>query len=91
MAEIVYDSLQYLTDEDTRAGVPRSLAEGAPLEPPVTAVPLAESSPRVRVGKSVYDAQCANCHRLHPTLHEVVSSTALVAAKQNRPGMKLER
>jgi mono/diheme cytochrome c family protein len=64
MAEVVYDSLQYLTDEDTRAMSVylKSLAEGAPPEPPVTSVPVAESSLLVRLGKSVYDAQCANCH-----------------------------
>jgi mono/diheme cytochrome c family protein len=64
MAEVVYDSLQYLTDEDTRAMSVylKSLAEGAPPEPPATSVPVAESSLLVRLGKSVYDAQCANCH-----------------------------
>lgn len=64
MAEVVYNSLQYLTDEDARAMSVylKSLAEGAPSEPAVTSVPVAESSLLVRLGKSVYDAQCANCH-----------------------------
>jgi mono/diheme cytochrome c family protein len=64
MAEVVYDSLQYLTDEDTRAMSVylKSLGEGTPPNDVTTTVPAAENSLLMRLGKSVYDAQCASCH-----------------------------
>ncbi len=64
MAEVVYDSLQYLTDEDVRAVsiYLKSLAEDAQLEPATATMPLAESSLLMHFGKSVYEGQCANCH-----------------------------
>ena len=63
MAEVVYNSLQYLTDEDTRA-------MAIYLEEPFTdfaatrrsGVPTAESRLLLTLGKTVYDAQCASCH-----------------------------
>ena len=64
MAEVVYNSLQHLTEEDTRAMAVylKSLGEGSPPPPPVLTVPAPESSLLTRLGKSVYDGQCANCH-----------------------------
>ena len=63
MAEVVYNSLQYLTDEDTRAMAVylKSIAQDTP--PPVrSTVPGAESSLLASLGKTVYDARCASCH-----------------------------
>jgi mono/diheme cytochrome c family protein len=64
MAEVVYDSLQYMTAGDTRAMAVylKSLSEGSPPGPPVSTVPSAESSLLMRLGKSIYDSQCASCH-----------------------------
>jgi mono/diheme cytochrome c family protein len=64
MAEVVHDSLQYLTDEDTRAMSVylKSLARGEAPEAAVASVPEAEGSLLTRLGKTVYDAQCASCH-----------------------------
>ncbi len=64
MAEVVYDSVQYLSDPDIRAMSvylkslpPRGLPQG-----PASSIPVEESSLLMRLGKSVYDAQCASCH-----------------------------
>jgi mono/diheme cytochrome c family protein len=64
MAEVVYNSLQYLTDEDTRAMAVylKGLAQGGAPETTVSRVPTAESSLLMSLGKAVYDAQCASCH-----------------------------
>ncbi|MDQ2803498.1 MAG: cytochrome c, partial [Pseudomonadota bacterium] len=64
MAEVVYDSLQYLTDDDTRAMSVylKSLGEGSPPEADTTTVPVAEGSLLMRLGQTVYDAHCASCH-----------------------------
>lgn len=64
MAEVVHNSLQYLTDEDIRAmGVYlKSIAEPSPRPQPVSSLPSAESSLLVSLGKTVYDARCASCH-----------------------------
>ncbi len=64
MAEVVYDSLQYMTDEDTRAMAIylKSLGQGTPPDATPSGLPPAESSLLLRLGKSVYDAQCASCH-----------------------------
>jgi len=64
MAEVVYNSLQYLTDGDTRAMSVylKSLGEGSPPEIAASAVPVAEGSLLMHLGKTVYDAQCASCH-----------------------------
>jgi mono/diheme cytochrome c family protein len=63
MAEVVYNSLQYLTDEDTRAMAIylKSLSQNSP-QPAVSGVPTAESRLLLTLGKTVYDAQCASCH-----------------------------
>jgi mono/diheme cytochrome c family protein len=64
MADVVYNSLQYLNAGDTRAMAIylKSLGAGSPpgVAPPT--VPVTESSLLMRLGKSVYDAQCASCH-----------------------------
>jgi mono/diheme cytochrome c family protein len=64
MAEVTYNSLQYLTEEDTRAMAIylKSLGQGSPPEPATSGVPSAESSLLLSLGKTVYDAQCASCH-----------------------------
>jgi mono/diheme cytochrome c family protein len=64
MAEVVYDSLQYLTAADARAMAVylKSLGEGSAPDAPASVVPLEESSLLMRLGKSVYEARCANCH-----------------------------
>lgn len=64
MAEVVYDSLQYLSDEDIHAVsiYLKSLTENAPPPKGASAVPPAESSLLMVLGKSVYDHRCAGCH-----------------------------
>jgi mono/diheme cytochrome c family protein len=64
MAEVVHNSLQYMTDEDTRAMAVylKSLDQGRPLEALVSTLPTAESSLLVRLGQTVYEAHCATCH-----------------------------
>jgi mono/diheme cytochrome c family protein len=64
MAEVVYDSLQYLSGPDIEAmavylkSLP-SRAGAAQAAPPV---PAAESSLLTSLGKDVYEAHCATCH-----------------------------
>ena len=64
MAEVVYNSLQYLTDPDIRAMSVylKSLAEGSPLVAATATVRVEETSLLMRLGKTVYDAQCVSCH-----------------------------
>jgi mono/diheme cytochrome c family protein len=64
MAEVVYNSLQYMTDEDTRAMAVylKSLGQGRPPEPAVSAIPTTESSLLMRLGQTVYETHCATCH-----------------------------
>jgi mono/diheme cytochrome c family protein len=64
MAEVVYDSLQYLNDSDINAMSVylKSLGEGSPPAPPSSNIPSSETSLLDRLGKDVYDAQCASCH-----------------------------
>jgi mono/diheme cytochrome c family protein len=64
MAEVVYNSLQYMTEDDTRAMAVylKGLGQASPPEPPTSTVPTTESSLLFSLGKSVYDSQCANCH-----------------------------
>ena len=64
MAEVVYNSLQYMTDEDTRAMAVylKSLGQGRPPEATVSTIPTAESSLLMRLGQTVYEAHCATCH-----------------------------
>jgi mono/diheme cytochrome c family protein len=64
MAEVVHNSLQYLTDDDTRAMAVylKGIAEPAPRPPAASALPSTESSLLISLGKTVYDARCATCH-----------------------------
>jgi mono/diheme cytochrome c family protein len=64
MAEVVYNSLQYLSDDDVRAMAVylKSLTEGASPAKPAPALPSAESSLLLSLGKTIYDRQCAGCH-----------------------------
>jgi mono/diheme cytochrome c family protein len=64
MAEVVYNSLQFLSEEDTRAMAVylKSIGQGTPPALVTSPVPSAESSLLLSLGKTVYDAQCASCH-----------------------------
>ena len=64
MAEVVYDSLQYLTPEDTHAMAIylKSLGQGSPPGAAIPSIPGAEASLLLALGKTVYDGQCARCH-----------------------------
>ena len=64
MAEVTFNSLQYLDDADVRAMAIylKSLAEGSPLAPETTSIPAPESSLLLHFGQTVYDARCASCH-----------------------------
>jgi mono/diheme cytochrome c family protein len=64
MAEVVYNSLQYLTDDDTRAMAIylKSLGQGSPPEAATSNLPGSESSLLLALGKTIYDGQCASCH-----------------------------
>ena len=60
MAEVVYDSLQYLTPEDTRdGGLSQEPRTGLAARGPSSAIPGAEGSLLLALGKTVYDEQCA--------------------------------
>lgn len=63
MAEVVYDSLQYLSQADIEAMAVylKSLPSRARQEP-ASPVPPAESSLLTSLGKDVYEARCATCH-----------------------------
>jgi mono/diheme cytochrome c family protein len=64
MAEVVYNSTQYLNDDDIRAMAVylKGLAQGTSPEKPATPLPSAESSLLVSLGKPIYDRECASCH-----------------------------
>ncbi|WFU77039.1 MULTISPECIES: cytochrome c [unclassified Bradyrhizobium] len=64
MAEVVHNSLQYLSDEDTRAMAVylKGIAEGSSSPPASSALPTTESSLLISLGKTVYDKNCASCH-----------------------------
>ena len=64
MAEVVHDSLQYLTEADTHAMAVylKSLAPGGAAPPAGSALSPAESSLLTTLGKTVYTAQCETCH-----------------------------
>jgi mono/diheme cytochrome c family protein len=63
MAEVTYNSLQYMTDEDTAAmavylkSLPKKDAE----PPPTDAAKLVQPAVMER-GRQIYDKQCAMCH-----------------------------
>ena len=64
MAEVVYNSLQYLTDDDLRAMAVylKGIAELSPQPPPSSTLPRSEGSLLISLGKTVYEARCATCH-----------------------------
>jgi len=64
MAEVVHNSLQYLTDEDIKAMAVylQGIAAGTPRAPSASALPSTESSLLISLGKTVYEAKCATCH-----------------------------
>jgi len=64
MAEVTYDSLQYLNDADVRsmAVYLKSLAEGTPPAAAVSTVPVPEGHLLVDFGKTVYERECVTCH-----------------------------
>lgn len=63
MAEVVYNSLQYMTDADIKAMSVylKSIAQDE-AQPPAETLSSSEASLLVSLGKTVYDAQCASCH-----------------------------
>jgi mono/diheme cytochrome c family protein len=64
MAEVTFNSLQYLSDADVRAMALylKSLAEGSPPGPESSGVTTSESSLLMTLGQTVYQARCASCH-----------------------------
>jgi mono/diheme cytochrome c family protein len=63
MSEVVYNSLQYLTDADIRAvSVYLKSLAGGQARPERTPVSATEGSLLKVLGKSVYAQQCASCH-----------------------------
>jgi mono/diheme cytochrome c family protein len=64
MAEVTFDSLQYLNDADVRAMAIylKGLAQGSPPAQPGSAVPAPESSLLMAFGQTVYARNCAVCH-----------------------------
>jgi mono/diheme cytochrome c family protein len=64
MSEVVYNSLQYLTDEDIHAIslYLKSIAQRGDPAPEATAVSVEENSLLMRFGRKVYAEQCAICH-----------------------------
>ncbi|KWV51514.1 alcohol dehydrogenase [Bradyrhizobium macuxiense] len=64
MAEVVYNSLQYLNDDDVRAMAIylKGLAQGSSPEKAQPPMPSAESSLLLSFGKQIYDRECALCH-----------------------------
>lgn len=66
MAEVVYNSLQYMTDADIKAMSVylKSIAQDE-AQPPAETLSSSEASLLVSLGKTVYDAQCASCHGMN--------------------------
>lgn len=64
MAEVTFNSLQYLSDADVRAMAVylKGLAEGGPPTAGESSIPAPESSLLMSLGETVYQAQCATCH-----------------------------
>jgi mono/diheme cytochrome c family protein len=64
MAEVVYNSLQYMTDADTHAMAVylKSLGQGSPPGAARTTVTSSEGSLLLTLGKTIYDRECASCH-----------------------------
>ena len=64
MAEVVYNSLQYMTDADIRAMAVylKSLGQGSPPGAARATVTSSEGSLLLTLGKTIYDRECASCH-----------------------------
>jgi mono/diheme cytochrome c family protein len=64
MAEVTYNSLQYLTEADTRsmAIYLKSLADRSVADRSLPTTTAAESSLLLRLGHTIYDEKCASCH-----------------------------
>jgi len=64
MAEVTFDSLQYLNDADVRAMAVylKSLSQGTPPGAQFAAVTAPEGSLLLHFGQTVYDTHCASCH-----------------------------
>jgi mono/diheme cytochrome c family protein len=64
MAEVTFNSLQYLSDADIRAMAIylKSLGQGNPLAPGSSAIPAPESSLLMSFGQTIYETHCASCH-----------------------------
>jgi mono/diheme cytochrome c family protein len=64
MAEVTYNSLQYMTEADTRAMAVylKSLAEGSTPNAPRPTTSADESSLLLRLGQTIYADKCASCH-----------------------------
>ena len=64
MAEVTFNSLQYLNDADVRAMAIylKSLGEGSPPATEASGIPAPESSLLMNFGQTVYATHCASCH-----------------------------
>jgi mono/diheme cytochrome c family protein len=64
MAEVTYNSLQYMTEADTRAMAVylKSLAERSPPDAARPTTSADESSLLLRLGQTIYADKCASCH-----------------------------
>ena len=64
MAEVTYNSLQYLTEEDTRAMAVylKSLADRSVPDRSQPSTTAAEGSLLLRLGQTIYADKCASCH-----------------------------
>jgi mono/diheme cytochrome c family protein len=64
MAEVTFDSVQYLSDADVRAMAIylKSLGEGSPPGTEDSGIPAPESSLLMNFGQTVYATHCASCH-----------------------------
>jgi mono/diheme cytochrome c family protein len=64
MAEVTFNSLQYLSDDDVRAMAIflKSLGQGSPPEAETSALSQSESSLLLAFGETVYKTHCASCH-----------------------------
>jgi mono/diheme cytochrome c family protein len=64
MADVVYNSLQYLTEEDSKAMAVylKSLGQRQAPDATVPTPSAAESSLLSRLGRTIYDGRCASCH-----------------------------
>jgi mono/diheme cytochrome c family protein len=64
MAEVTFDSLQYLNDPDVKAMAVylKSLAQGSPPTQELSGLPPTENSLLLAFGQTVYTTHCAVCH-----------------------------